>query len=88
MQDNDPYADEKCMLWCENQELGYGNTCAITTTPVPLCPYLGMLNEAVLCDLWEKINEAEASGVSPSGSGTVPYDDCPYKDQDLSLIHI
>merc|ERR1712106_264684 len=78
----DPYADEKCMFWCENQELGYGNICAIITTPVPLCPYLGTANEAALCDLWEKTNDAEASGLSPSGAGTVPYDDCPYKDQD------
>ena len=48
----DPYAEEKCMFWCENQEIGYGSICAVTTTPASVCPYLGMANKQVLVSVY------------------------------------
>ena len=74
----DPYASEKCMLWCENQELGFGNICSISTTAVPTCPYSGKVNDETLCDLWTNITEAKAGSEMEMGSGSVPYDSCPY----------
>ena len=73
------------MLWCGNQELGYGNICST-------CPYLEYEENDLLCQLYTSIEFAQGSGsgnLEGSGysGGSFNESGCPYLNRtDGTLI--
>ena len=99
---NFPYADEFCSLWCESQYYQYGQICEEnipTSTDTPdsttsgastvmmQCPYEDYTDNTVLCFLWQQIELEENSG-STVGSVTFPveYTACPHVDLTDGLL--
>ena len=96
---NYPYADDFCVLWCESQYYQYGQICeenipttfnstsSGASTIMMECPYEDYTDNTVLCFLWQQIEIEEYNGAT-IGSVTFPveYTACPHVDLTDGLL--
>merc|ERR1719285_638617 len=78
--DHPTVSSSLCDLWCKVQE--YSN---MKCNDPSICPYLGQPNDAVLCDLWNGIQNSTGAGSAGSGA-PIPYGDCPHGSLENALL--